>query len=242
MFTALLTSVLFFALQSPFDDSPAAVEAGLRVYRSNCARCHDLNAQGYRGRDLTQLSTRQKTNAQLATIITRGIGTEMPAIRLDPMDTAHVITYLRSLGGPAVVDKGDANRGESLFWGKYRCGGCHMIGGRGGRLGPDLTQEGAARSKSFLIREIRNPSEYIPRGFEPVMIVTSDGHEIAGVRKNEDAFSIQIMDVNENLQSFFKDELRDVRPLETSLMPTYGPNEIDNADLDDLLRYLASLR
>ena len=50
-----------------------------------------------------------------------------------------LVAYLRTLsapGGPA-AERGDAARGEQLFWatGGANCGQCHMVGGRGGRLG-----------------------------------------------------------------------------------------------------------
>jgi len=228
--------------QTTLDDSPAAVEAGLRVFRSKCSRCHDLNGQGYKGRDLSQLSSRNITNAQLANIIARGVGTEMPPFKLTPPETQHVIAYLRSLGGPAVVDRGDPRRGEALFWGKLQCGNCHMIAGRGGRLGPNLTLIGASRSKSFLIREVRNPHDYVPRGFDTITVVTLSGEKVTGVIKNEDVFSIQMMDAQENLRLFLKDELREITRAKESLMPIYGPDRLTETEMDDLLRYLASLR
>ena len=64
----------------------------------------------------------------------------------------------------------------------------------GGRLGPDLSRVGAARSREALIREIRTPSEWMPPAFESVTLVTRDGQKIRGIKKNEDVFSIQIMD------------------------------------------------
>src|SRR6266567_8436153 len=88
--------------QIRYEDSPAAAEQGLRVYRIHCARCHDLNAQGYRGRDLTQPSKRAVTDAQLANLVTQGIpGTEMPGTKLESSDLSRLISYLRSLHGPA---------------------------------------------------------------------------------------------------------------------------------------------
>ena len=62
-----------------------------------------------------------------------------------------VVAYLRTLsapGGPA-AERGDAARGEQLFWAKDggNCGQCHMVGGRGGRIGPEsVSRIGAARS------------------------------------------------------------------------------------------------
>ena len=213
------------------------------MYRSKCARCHDLNAQGYKGADLTQLQSRNVTNTQIASIITRGIpGKDMPAIKLEPIQVTRVITYLRSFNGPAIVDRGDARRGESLFWGKAQCGQCHMVRGRGGRLGQDLTLVGGMRSKPFLVREIRNPNDYIPKGYDSVKLTTLSGEEVSGVRRNEDTFSIQVMDVKENLRMFMKSELRLLTAPPESMMPPYGLDRLTDADLDDLLKYLAGLR
>jgi len=157
-----------------------------------------------------------------------------------------VISYLRTLSAPggAPVERGDAGRGEQIFWAKDRgnCGQCHMIGSRGGRIGPNLSRIGAARSAAALEREIRRPAEVIPVGFETVTVVTKDGRRIRGARKNEDTFSVQIMTANEEIQSFSKKDVEVVPELERSLMPTYGPERLNTGDLDDLVRYLRSLR
>ena len=135
-----------------------------------------------------------------------------------------VISYLRTLSAPggAPVERGDAGRGEQIFWAKDRgnCGQCHMIGARGGRIGPNLSRIGAARSAAALEREIRRPAEVIPVGFETVTVVTKDGRRIRGARKNEDTFSVQIMTANEEIQSFSK---KDVGP--------YGARTFADANL-----------
>jgi putative heme-binding domain-containing protein len=118
-----------------------------------------------------------------------------------------------------------------------------MIDGRGGRLGPNLSRVGAARSTAALEREIRRPSEFIPVGFESVTVVTRDGRKIRGARKNEDTFSIQLMTGTEDIVSFFKRDLASVIPDPlTSLMPAYGPERLPDADLADIVRYLKTLR
>ena len=62
-----------------------------------------------------------------------------------------------------------------------------------------------------------------------------------GVRKNEDPFSLQIMDTNERLLSFDQSDLREVVREPRSLMPDYGPDRLTDAELDDVIRYLRSL-
>ena len=73
-------------------------------------------------------------------------------------------------------------------------------------------------------------------------LVTRDGERIRGVRKNEDEFSIQIMDARERLQGYVKANLTAITVDKQSLMPVYGPDRLNDRDLDDLLRYLTSLR
>src|SRR4029077_6877143 len=127
------------------------------------------------------------------------------------------IAYLDSLHGPARVDRGDAARGNALFWGKAQCGQCHMVAGRGGGIGPELTFVGAVRSKSFLLRELRTPNEYIGKGYDTVVVTTTSGTQIRGLRKNEDAFSMKLMDLDENIRVFAKSDLQDIARREDSL-------------------------
>ena len=83
---------------------------------------------------------------------------------------------------------------------------------------------------------------YIVDGYQPVTIVTRDGQRIRGVKKNEDAFSVQIMDTHERLQGYVKSDLKEVIDEETSLMPDFGSDRLSEADLGDLVVYLQRLR
>ena len=78
-------------------------------------------------------------------------------------------------------------------------------------------------------------------GYRAVTVVTADGREIRGVKKGEDAFSIQMLDTGERLQGFLKADLREVRDEPASLMPVFGVEQLSDRDLDDLLRFLASV-
>ena len=78
-------------------------------------------------------------------------------------------------------------------------------------------------------------------GYRTVTLVTHDGREIRGVKKGEDAFLVQVLDTGERLQGYVKADLRDVRNEPQSLMPRFGPDRLTNGDLDDLLRFLASV-
>ena len=250
----LVTGSLLLA-QGPPEKNPAAnnphlgnaqsIRSGMALYRIRCADCHGLDASGYRGPDLIAVMGVGATDERLFQTIRKGVpGTDMPAaIETDAPDDdlLMMIAYLRKIGTVAPAEKpvGNVENGGRLF--AAQCASCHRVAGRGGRIGPDLTRIGAARSRAALTREIRTPSEWIPPAFETVTVVTKDGQRIRGVKKNEDVFSIQVMDVRERIQGFMKANLQEVIYEKDSLMPAFGPGRLSDSDLNDLVGYLSSL-
>jgi hypothetical protein len=75
-----------------------------------------------------------------------------------------------------------------------------------------------------------------------VTVVTADGQKIVGVAKNEDTFSLQLIDTNQHLQFFLKKNLREVTHERKSLMPIYSEDMLKPVQLQDLVAYLESLR
>jgi putative heme-binding domain-containing protein len=152
-----------------------------------------------------------------------------------------MLAYVRTLGAvPSAPPTGDAENGERIF--RANCSSCHVVNGRGGQLGPDLSRIGSARPRAGLLGKLRGKSTVIRPGYEPVTLVMRDGQRIRGVRKNEDEFSIQIMDMREQLQGYLKANLTELTSDTQSLMPVYGPDRLSDRDADDLLRYLTTLR
>lgn len=233
------------ALTNPLEGNRQAVATGGAMFRSRCAGCHGPDARGYLAPDLTELWASGGTDDHIFDTVRRGVpGTEMPAAdpqRVPDRDIWQILAYLRTLNAvPSVPQTGDAENGERIF--RSNCSSCHMVGGRGGQLGPDLSRIGSGRPRNGLLKKVRGTSDVIRPGYEPVTLVTRDGQQIRGVKKNEDEFSIQIMDTRERLQGFLKANLTDVKNETQSLMPVYGPDRLNDRDLDDLLRYLSTLR
>jgi putative heme-binding domain-containing protein len=233
---------------NPMAGDKKAIEQGKHLYRGRCAICHGLDARGYRANDLTSSPrTLTSTDEQLYRLISRGIpGTEMPASTMHDDEIWMVIAYVRTLADPSAGKEwpGNAARGEQLFWSvaKGNCGLCHMVGARGGRLGPNLSRIGMARSRTALVREIRRPSEYIPVGYETVTVTMKDGKRVIGARKNEDTFSVQLMTAAGDIFSFMKRDVQEVVEDPKSLMPEYGAERLTDSELDDLVRYLGTLK
>jgi len=186
---------------------------------------------------------------------------ECPAPKCPPnsfqnSETRAIIAYLRSLSPlsrPGVA--GNRTRGEQIFFGKGSCSQCHMVNGKGGRLGPDLTRVGAARSTAYLIDSVRKPSKELSEGmvdpnnhyanalvYDTVSVVTREGERITGVAKNEDTFSVQLLDTNEQLHLLLKRDLESVTHERKSLMPAYTKDIVSDVELRDLVAYLETLR
>jgi putative heme-binding domain-containing protein len=234
------------AANNPHLGNPQSIRNGMALYRIRCADCHGLDASGYRGPDLIAVMAGGATDERLFQTIRKGVpGTEMPAANesSSPDDELlMIIAYLRKIGSvaPAETVSGNVENGQRLF--AAQCASCHRVGAKGGRIGPDLTRIGASRSRAALTREIRTPSEWIPSNYETVTLVTKDGQRIRGVKKNEDVFSIQVMDLRERIQGYLKSSLQEVIYDRSSLMPAFTPARLSDSDLNDLIGYLSTLR
>ncbi|PYR36110.1 MAG: hypothetical protein DMF93_20495 [Acidobacteria bacterium] len=231
------------ARNNPHLGNKESIRSGMALYRVRCADCHGLDAKGYRGPDLTAL-VGDMQDEKLFQTLRKGVpGTEMPGSTAPDDELLLVIAYLRNMNAASAAESaptGNVENGQRVF--TAQCAGCHRIGMRGGRLGPDLSHIGAARSRSALVREIRTPAEWFPPGYETVTLVTKDGQRVRGTRKNEDAFSIQIMDTRERIQGYLKADLREVLYEKESLMPAFTTARLNDNDLNDLIGYLTTLR
>ena len=184
------------------------VSAGQKLFQKSCTACHGENAKGGRGPDLTSGEWRfGRSDEAILKNILQGIpGTEMPAFPMTSSEGTSIVAYLHSLKSNPSDEKlhGDAVAGRELFFGSAKCSQCHMFGGRGGRLGPDLSPIRSERSISELREAIVNPDQSLRRGYETVEARLPSGQLVRGVKKSEDTFSIQIMDEKEKLHMLFK--------------------------------------
>ena len=250
--------------RNPLSGDPSAVAAGQRTYEQTCSTCHGPGGQGDRGPALnTGAFSRGSNDSDLFRTIREGIaGTQMPPFRALADDQVwQLISYVRSLSsssGAAVASvPGDRSAGEALFFGKSGCAGCHQVNGKGGVTGPDLSTSGRTPA-SALRQKILDPALPIAgagRGAQPapgrggpgarpqvIVVTTRDGREVRGVRRNEDTFSVQIVDAFGMLHMFDKLQLASFRVENASLMPADYRTRLTTGEIDNLVAYLASLR
>lgn len=217
---------------------------GRKIFESQCALCHGQTGSGGRGPSLNrpQLDHAPDDKA-LQKVISEGLEPEMPAAwQLNDHEVSAVAAYVRSLGAaPREKLPGDPSRGARIFE-SSGCGGCHMVAGKGGGFGPELTLIGTRRNAAYLRQTVLQPAGSLPDGFGYFSATDAAGNTLRGIRVNEDTFTIQLKDTAGRFHSFRKSDLKDLRRLEHQTpMPAYQ-GRLSGGDLDDLVAYLAALR
>ncbi|PWU05466.1 MAG: hypothetical protein C5B51_14480 [Terriglobia bacterium] len=232
--------------KNPFD-TPQDAELGRKTFITGggCSYCHANDGTGGRGANLTLGEYRfGGSDAQLFDTIRNGIpGSDMPPTRGPDQEIWRLVAFVKHLGSQGLDEKapGDPVAGKTVYDTKGGCGACHAINQQGGIIGPDLTRVGRRRSLKHLEESIVNPSADLPLNYRAVRIVTAHGDTITGIRLNEDDISIQMRDTSGNLRAFLKDNVKEIRRDQPSLMPAYG-SVLSRKEIENLVAYLSSLR
>ena len=242
----LLWAAALYAQQGELTNlrtSPGDVALGEKTFRSHCSPCHGLEGEGGRGPNLANgVFYHGSSDAALLENISNGIaGTEMPGLFYSPDRVWQVIAYIRSLNaGSRPAPAADTARGAALFQ-EQGCAGCHRVHGAGGRLGPDLSTIGKTRSPDHLRRSILEPGAEVQPRYQVVRATDSAGKKYEGFLMNEDTYTIQFIDMSQQLHSLEKSSLRSLQIDKTSKMPSYR-GRLSEEQISLLVAYLSSLR
>ena len=240
------------ALLAQTPDNPLAADAnaasaGNSVFRLYCTPCHGIRGQGGRGPDLTKgVYSSGERDSDLFRSISNGVpGTDMSGFGGDiiPDDVWRIVAYIRSIARHDTTPvSGDRTRGETLFWNKGACGACHIVRGRGGRSGPELTRIGVQRSLAYLRDAIVDPNKEVAPGWATIVVTRRDGTKLTGIERGFDNFSAQLIDLGGNYYSFLRADVASIERENRSVMPSDYGTRLTAAEIDDLLAYLVSLR
>lgn len=226
--------------------SSSSSSRGQQVFASNCVGCHGLDGTGsQRAPNIVSNPQVQKLSAdELFRIVSEGVpGTGMPAFkRLGRAAINSTVAYVRSLQGKNASARlpGDPKRGEAIFFGSAECGNCHMAGGRGGFIAPDLSTYGQTHSADAIKTAITTPAarEHVQR---MVTAITANGEQYEGIIRNEDNFSLQLQSSDGAFHFLSKAELKSIERGQTSLMPPDYGTKLSTGQLNDLASFLLKL-
>ena len=232
-------------LEQPLSSAaPADLAEGKRLYNAQCALCHGIDGGGGYGPSLLRGSfSRASDDAGLFTLVRVGIPGLMPGFgdANGPRRSWQLAAFVRSLtrdGGAPVV--GNVAGGQAVYQ-RRGCASCHVLGGEGRALGPELTAIGLQRGPAYLRRALVEPAANVPDGHVVVTARPKSGAAVRGVRVSEDAFWVHVRDVNGQLHAFRVADLAELtREAGASLMPAY--TSLPPGEIDDLVAYLSSQR
>jgi len=249
---------------NPLAGNPAAAEDGRRLFSVTCQICHGADGQGDRDRGGAVLNRaglkHGDKDADILRVLRNGVpGTQMPPFPgLSETQAWQLVTFIHSLQGQMAAGAGapvpgDRAAGEALFFGRAECAACHEINARGGIVGPDLSDAGRL-GPANLRQKILAPNTPAPKappglhfqgggGAPPpvtVVVKTQDGQEIRGVRRNEDMYSVQLVDAAGKLHLIDKQKVSSVTAEDRSLMPDDYSRRLSGDDVTNLVAYLCA--
>lgn len=126
---------------------------------------------------------------------------------------------------------------------KANCQQCHVIGGHGLNLGPDLAESVKKLRGIELLRQIIEPSAAIHEKFKTEKFLTIDGRIVAGVVVNEDENQVQVATnllTPNTLTTIPKADIEQRVVSTTSAMPEDLVNVLTRQEILDLITYLES--
>ncbi|MDQ3333055.1 MAG: c-type cytochrome, partial [Planctomycetota bacterium] len=200
-----------------------------------------------------------EADAILGDLVNRLSGGAVPReIRVDILEAAwarpslkeEAELYERSVaasGGPLSIWQdslvgGDAEKGKDIFFNRasVSCQRCHKAeNGRGGEVGPDLSKIAEKKDRTYLLEALVTPNSKIAENFESVVVVTTEGQVVTGVKRAEDEESLTLITAEGKGIVIPKDEIED-RAVGKSAMPEDLIKHLSKRDVRDLMEYLAS--
>lgn len=197
---------------------------------------------------LASKSQNEEVKKAMESVLTDGSGCDSEVLRQQLMLTLHQDTGNRPdpseverweslLDGPA-----DINRGRRVFFSTIAlCATCHPMDGRGGNLGPDLSQVGKSKDRKGLISAILQPSAEMSPEWQGWFIEMKDGSRYDGRQIDVGYSDIKLYTQAEGFIKVEKDDIANYGMSQTSLMPDGLQHRLTNQDLRDLLAYLESM-
>jgi cytochrome c oxidase cbb3-type subunit III len=243
--------------KNPALGNPQSIAAGAKLWAGTCSACHGVDGTGGRGPNLvTRQVWHPLTDQGIHDTILHGVpGTDMPPTNYSDPQAWDLVAFIKAQIGPAAENEvpGDPDAGSRVYWGeKANCGSCHAIRGKGGRVGPDLSDIGGSRPLALIKQVVLDPSKGLADrhaggglvqngmfGQESVTVKLKDGKEVQGIARDRNNYSLQILDRGGELHLISMLDVDQITISTKSLMPEDYGKRLSKQELQDLFAYLA---
>ncbi len=136
---------------------------------------------------------------------------------------------------PLTKRTGDAVAGKQVF--KNHCAKCHMHGGEGEKIGPDLTGMNV-HPKEHLLTDILDPSRSVEGNYRSYTLTTKQGRVLAGLLASETRTAVQLYDAEGKKHTVLREDIDELTASNKSLMPDGFEKQLSGTDLVNLLEFL----
>jgi len=171
------------------------VEVGKKIYLSqNCAGCHlsgeDAQWNAPVGPDLTTINSHLNKDwvknylsnpyAVRPFGFYPGSGSRMPDFSLSVAEVDSITSFIFSNENFKMANHPDepsqfiSNKVEVMLDEKFACLGCHSLGGKGGKIGPELSNLNARLKPEYIAAIISNPKAAMPGTIMPQIAMPSN--------------------------------------------------------------------
>jgi putative membrane-bound dehydrogenase-like protein len=137
---------------------------------------------------------------------------------------------------------GRPDRGRGVFAGAGTCAKCHVVGGEGRAVGPNLSGIGAKLSRSALYEAILSPSAAISHNYETFTALLVDGRSITGLLVSQTADEVVIRGADGIDATIPAAEIEELFKQPVSLMPADLATLLSADELVDLVAWLETLK
>ena len=170
----------------------------------------------------------------LLAALNRAGGLKPVSSNMSPGDRSKLIAEVKA--------SGSAERGGQIYQRTaMACTTCHLVNGKGGKLGPDLSTVGSYMTPESLLESLLNPSTDIKQGYETVVVTRKDQTVVSGLLQRKTDTSVLVRDPSGKVVSIPAGEVAKVDTSPVSLMPPGLTSSLRRDELVDLMTFLTSL-
>lgn len=143
---------------------------------------------------------------------------------------------------PAATGNADAGRRTFFHVNSAGCAKCHTVDGRGGKVGPDLTNIARTMDRMKLAQSILEPSREMSPQFVAWTFELKSGKVLTGLILSEESEKLKIGTADGQTHDVTLNEIETRTPQSVSLMPEKLIDQLTVQEFRDLLAFLETLK
>ncbi len=158
---------------------------------------------------------------------------ELPSESESRWDFDQLLTFLESEDGKY----GDVQAGHAAF-AKAKCVDCHRYGSAGASVGPDLTSIARRFTRREIVESVLFPSHVVSDQYASKNVLTLDGLVVTGLVSERSDGSIEVRDAKNFVTRVDADDIDQILPSKTSVMPSGLLDDLTMREIRDLMAYM----